>query len=278
MLGFIDALRPPRDLGEGLIEQQPVARGLADRHEIVGRQIGPAHALLLRERMVTPAGGHEAFLKQGLEIDADLLRPHEVEPEVGLAADHGGQHLVGPGVQQAHTDLGVALVVARDHAREEVVDGGGHAGDGDFPHARGSQPADPQQGVIEIFQQQLDLAREVAPDGGELHAAGGAVEQTHAERLLELVDAAAEGWLGDVHRFGGLAEVAQLGDGTKGQQVVEVEVDGHGGLLIDANSGSIVRNVAIHGERGATQHPLHESHPALCPDARRNVARPLLPA
>ena len=81
-----------------------------------------------------------------------------------------------------------------------------------------------EQRAVEVVEQLLHLAREVAADGGQADAPRRAVEQAHAQRLLELVDAAAEGRLRDVHRLGGAAEVAELGDGAEGQQVVQVEV------------------------------------------------------
>ena len=56
------------------------------------------------------------------------------------------------------------------------------------------------------------------------------LEQALGVRLLELVDPAAERRLRQMHRFGRFAEVAQLRHRAKGEQVVEVEVDGHGAL------------------------------------------------
>jgi hypothetical protein len=114
-------------------------------------------------------------------------------------------------VENLDPDLRVALVVARDHLRQKVVDGRRHASNGHFAHARCSHAADAQKRVIEVVQELLHLAIEVAPDRGQAHAPGGAVEQSHAERLLELFDASAEGGLRDMQRLRCLAEAVELG-------------------------------------------------------------------
>jgi hypothetical protein len=43
-----------------------------DRDEVVLAQLRPAHAAQLRHRMVAPAGAHEAFLDQRLELQVAL--------------------------------------------------------------------------------------------------------------------------------------------------------------------------------------------------------------
>ena len=91
-----------------------------------------------------------------------------------------------------------------------------------------------QEGELEfkpLVEELADLTLEVAADGGQRHATRRSFEQPHAERLLELVDAAAERRLREMHRLGCLAEAAQLRDRTKGEQVVQVEGDRHGGAL-----------------------------------------------
>ncbi len=118
-------------------------------------------------------------------------------------------------------------MVARDHLREEVVDGRRHAGDRHLAHARGRHTANAQERVVQVVQELLHFAIEVAPHRGQAHAPGGAIEQPYAERLLELFDAPAEGRLRHVQRLGRLAEAAELGHGPERLQVIEVEVDGH---------------------------------------------------
>ena len=89
-------------------------------------------------------------------------------------------------------------MVAADHLREVVVHRRGHAGHRDFAHSRGGDAADAQQRGVQVLQQLAHLAFEVAADGRERDAPGGALEQPHTERLLQLVDAAAKrlnaGW------------------------------------------------------------------------------------
>ena len=53
------------------------------------------------------------------------------------------------------------------------------------------------------------------------------LQQARAQQVLQLVDAPAERRLRDVDRLRRLAKTAQLRHGPKGQQVVEIKVDGH---------------------------------------------------
>ena len=178
--------------------------------------------------MVAPAGGDEALLEQGLELDLVLLPTDEIEAEVGFAARHRRKHLVGARIEDLDPDLRIALVIARDHLREEVVDGRRHAGDRDFAHAGGGNAPDAKQRLVKLVEQLLDLAVEVASHRREVNAPRRAVEQPHAKRLLQLFDAPAEGRLGHVQCVGRLAEAAELGHGPKRLQIVEIEVDGQG--------------------------------------------------
>ena len=118
-------------------------------------------------------------------------------------------------------------MIAPDHLGQVVIDRRRHAGHRDLAHARGRDAANAKQGVVELVEQFAHLALEVAADGGQRHAPRGALEQPHAEGLFELVDAAAERRLRQVDRLGRLAEVAELGYRAEGEQVVQVEVDGH---------------------------------------------------
>ena len=49
-----------------------------------------------------------------------------------------------------------------------------------------------------------------------------AVEQRHAEALLERADLAADGGLAEVQRFARMGEAARLGDGVKDPQLVPI--------------------------------------------------------
>ncbi|MNR61006.1 hypothetical protein D3C85_1826260 [compost metagenome] len=73
MLGLVHALGLTRQAGQRLVDQQPVARGLASRDVVVLRQFGPAHLLLFRQRVIAPAGRNELLLQQGLELHVGFL-------------------------------------------------------------------------------------------------------------------------------------------------------------------------------------------------------------
>ena len=62
----------------------------------------------------------------------------------------------------------------------------------------------------------------------ELHAAGRALQQRHAELLLEPGDRGAERLLGDVHAGGRAREVQLLGDGDEVAQVPQLHIHSRG--------------------------------------------------
>ena len=88
-------------------------------------------------------------------------------------------------------------------------------------------PRMPSSVVVQIVEQLLDLAVEVASHRRQVHAPRRAVEQPHAQRLLQLFDAPAEGRLRHVQGVGRLAEAAELCHRAKRLEIVEIEVDGH---------------------------------------------------
>ena len=151
--------------------------------------------------------------------------PMKLMPKSASLRDTAASTLVGAGVKDLDADLREALAVPHQHLRQVVVHGRRHAGHRDLAHPRRGDAFDAQQRRIELVEQALHLAQEIAADGSEADAPRRAVEQLHAERGLQLVDAPAERGLRDRHRIGGLAEVAQFGHRAEGLQVVEVEVD-----------------------------------------------------
>src|SRR5207245_2465100 len=78
------------------------------------------------------------------------------------------------------------------------------------------------RGVAAMAAHRVDPARparddrqELAPGLRQRHGARGAIEQAHAERLLEMADADGERGLRHVQRLGGTGEVSETGDAQK---------------------------------------------------------------
>ncbi|MNT72210.1 hypothetical protein D3C72_2107890 [compost metagenome] len=118
-------------------------------------------------------------------------------------------------------------MVDRNHARQEVVDGRGHRRDRDLSHSGGRHAANAQQGGVQRVQDVPQLAIEVPAHRSQADASRGALQKARTQSAFQLVDAPAERRLRDVDRLRRLAKTAQLRHGSKGQQVVEIEVDGH---------------------------------------------------
>jgi hypothetical protein len=64
--------------------------------------------------------------------------------------------------------------------------------------------------------------KKVAPHGGQLHAAGGAVQQLQGQVGFQLLDAPRQRRLGDVQLLGGLVEAPQVGHGHEGLHTVKI--------------------------------------------------------
>ncbi|MNX93745.1 hypothetical protein D3C86_1259440 [compost metagenome] len=228
MPGFADARPLRHHAGQCLIEQKPVARGLVQRDVILLIKLVPGHATAPGQWVIAPTGDHVAFLHQRLEIDFGLQRAHEAQAEIGFAIDHRAQHFMGAGIQHLDLDPRKLPVIVRDDSRHEVVRRRRHAGDSDVAKSGRSDFADAQQRHIQIVEQAFNAGHETAPGLGQADLAGGAFEQPDTERVFELFDAPAQGWLGDAYRVGSLAKAALLHHGAKSLQIVEVEIDGHG--------------------------------------------------
>ncbi|GLK85817.1 hypothetical protein GCM10017653_38870 [Ancylobacter defluvii] len=55
------------------------------------------------------------------------------------------------------------------------------------------------------------------------HRAAGALEQAHAERVLEQLDLPTERWLGEIEAHGCAAEMEFFGDGNKAAEMAKLE-------------------------------------------------------
>ena len=70
-------------------------------------------------------------------------------------------------------------------------------------------------------------------------SARGALEQLHIQGSFELFDATAEGRLRDPDGIGGSAKTTLVYYGAEGLEVVEVEVDDHGGRPMGIGMGGL---------------------------------------
>ena len=109
--------------------------------------------------------------------------------------------------------------------RQEIIGNGRHARDGHMTQAARGDVAYTEQRDIEIVEQLFSARGENASYGRGRNASGCSLEQPHAERLFELLDAAAQCRPRNVERLRCVTEATQLHDGSKRLQIVEVEVD-----------------------------------------------------
>ena len=164
--------------------------------EFIGREFG------LGNERVGGGGGDDG----GIEFAA-RGGVHEVLRDVFDDAQRGA------GIRLLHGFQNGPELVGRDGGDEAECDGRGH-------------PADFHCGVVEQLLPRLqDKAcafHQWAARGRYDHAAAGALDELHAEFGLQLLQLEAQCALADVAAHGGVAEVAELGDGDEVFKITEV--------------------------------------------------------
>ncbi|MNP25909.1 hypothetical protein D3C76_1187360 [compost metagenome] len=159
-----------------MVQQHAVATQAADADQAVISQLCPGNGGAVRQWVVTPAGEYKVLLHQRDKLDVRVLAAHHVDAEVGLAAQHGFEPVVGAKVQQANADFRVLLVVIADHRRQEVERRGRDAGEGNLTGLAFGQLADAEDRVFKIIQQAPGLGQEVAAHAGQADPASGAFQ------------------------------------------------------------------------------------------------------
>ncbi|MNN62737.1 hypothetical protein D3C81_1780630 [compost metagenome] len=84
------------------------------------------------------------------------------------------------------------------------------------------QVAQGAAGVVQHIEDLVGAWQQGASGFGQAHLAAEAVEQAHAELLLQGRDALAHRRLGQVQAFAGFGEAAGLGDGDEGVEAGEI--------------------------------------------------------
>jgi len=151
------------------------------------------------------------------------------DPEVGLARLHERRHALCDAVAQPHDDAAVPGVEGRDDR--------GQQGRRDGRQRRhGDDATPPSCDVPRVDGHRVDLAehagdnrQKLAPDLRQRDGARGAIEEPHAQRVLEMADPDGERGLRHVQRLGGAGEVSEAGDPEEGLQLAEGEI--HSGAI-----------------------------------------------
>ena len=211
------------------------------------------------QRMIVAADEQERVAQQRLEVEIGLLRPQQVDAELGLPALDRLQHVVGRQVEDADADARILRVEGLDHLGQEVVGRGRHRADRHLARRPVAQLADAQHGGVELVQHPLRLEEEVAPDRAQPQLARVAVDQLHAQRRLELLDPPGQRRLRQVQRVGGGMEAAELGHGDEAAQIVQVG--------FHARHASFIQIIAFHTANYVWQD-------FRCPGGHANTERP----
>lgn len=139
-----------------------------------------------------------------------------------------GNHVRGQFVHD-HAGLGVALLEARDAVGDEPQIEGMGGTDAQFAFDLARVLAQGAQAAIDLLQGQGGVVQKGFARLGQHHALGRAVEQQHAQFVLELLDLVRQGGLRDVQPFGGAREVERTRQGIEITQMPQL----HGGQAPD---------------------------------------------
>ena len=148
------------------------------------------------------------------------------EGDVHPACAQQPKHLIAAAADDADVDVGIGAVERLQMRQEKLACYGVARADNE---RAGLQRAGLLKLVLARFQQPhgaADIFKEQAAVFGEGNAARRAYKQARAKLLLELLDALADGGLGEKQILGGERDVAGLGD--LAEYAVKLQLD-HGG-------------------------------------------------
>jgi hypothetical protein len=194
--------RPPdQRLGAQVIRRDRAPAGEA----VLGRQDADqrlAGELVLLDRRVQQRRAHEGDVDQ---VVAQLL---------------GMQARVADG--QLERDLRIARAEGFDDLARQAA--GERAGEAQAQAAARARPGllGPLRGARRAGQDVARVIQEANARGGERHAAAVALEQPHAELVLQRPHLLRHARLRQVQLLGGAAEVQLLGDGDEGSELPEL--------------------------------------------------------
>ena len=227
-----------RELARGRRNARPSER--REHRGVVVRALG---GIVERDRLAVKLG--EAHLGAGGErVSGRHRREHGLvlEPLCGELAGNpdaepdrevepAGADVVEQRPRRLLADVQAQPPVALAHGVEErleAVPGAGGEPDGERPGLPAARGLGGGERVVDRAQGGAGGLEQRLAGLGELDAAGGAVQQRHAELLLQARDRGAERLLGDVHPPRGAREVQLLGHRDEVAQVAQLDIHSRG--------------------------------------------------
>ena len=205
---------------------EDVELGALDRvvqERLLGEILG-LDPVALSQPVAFGADEHRLIVEQRLEGDAGQLHRVRGDDEIDFLAPERLDRVEGEAHADVDVDIGPGGAELLQH-REQPVETG-VALDGDV------QPAGPSRlhraelllDRRHLGQHPLGEAQELQARGRKLHRLGAAVEQLHADLVLQRLDLVGERRLGDVQDVRRPGETAGLMDGADGTQVAKLEI------------------------------------------------------
>ncbi len=147
------------------------------------------------------------------------------------------QHLLGLFLDQQQLEAWEPRTNLRNHVRQQVRPEGREDAEPDRARFRIDRAPRDRADLLDLVEHLACALRDLAADLGQQHLARSALDQGHAEFLLELANLGRQGRLAHATRFRGTAEMAVLGERDEIAQVTEVH-----GSCIDNNYESYDNN------------------------------------
>ena len=197
---------------------------LPEHHQVDAAEIAHPDPAPAREGVVGRGGEDQRVVEERRGHHQRVGHRQHDQGQVDLARRHLGHQLVRAGLHHRQVDARVAGVEGHQRGGQRAGDEAGGGPDGQAPPGHARQRPRLGPGGRHVGQHPLHEGHQRGPVGRERDGAlaGTAVEEEHAQLVLEQADLARQRGLGQVQPGGGLREALLLGHGQGVRQLMEL--------------------------------------------------------
>ena len=188
------------------------------------RQAPPRHHLLRCQRMSRREDDVKGLCEQrfGLDFSGDIT--FRSDAQIGFTREHAGRDRFHAAVDQMDRHVREFAHETGQHFRQQGCRHQLRCGDAHDAAFERLERGHFVQYFIQVGQNLFHQRIEFASDLGELYSPRVAIEELHAQGVLQLLDRAAQGRLGRVQMLGGDGETAEPRDREKSAQLAQSDI------------------------------------------------------
>jgi len=184
-------------------------------------QVGEVDSFALGQGVADRQDGHQRFVTHGLVVETFVYGQQEGR-QVDLTCFQAFTQSFTAVLGQFDVDIGVACAIGGKHRRKQHATAHRRQADAQYTAFETTQVIDLSDQIVVFGQQNQGAAVGDFASGGEFIAMAKAVEQWHAQFVLQGFDRLAHTRLGQGHHFSGLRETALANHFDKGTQCSQV--------------------------------------------------------